>query len=82
MSTSRQSPSTRVPVGSTRWTGSTRAWATVSRAKIPAAVSAATRKSTRSRTVPSTGPSRAPVLAKTLNSAKASALRSPASWAR
>ncbi len=77
--TSRQSANTPFVVRATRPGGSTRAWATVSTAKIPAAVRAAARKSARSRTLPRRGPTRAPVVAKTLKSANASALRSPAS---
>ncbi len=80
--TSRQSPRTPLPLGSTLRAGRTRACATVSTAKMPAAVSAEVRKSTRSRALPSSGPTSAPVVANTLNRANASALRSPASCAR
>ncbi len=80
--TARQSPSRPVLGGGTVRVGSASAWAAVSSAKIPAAVSATARKSARRSTVPRSGPSSDPVVAKTLNRANASALRAPASCAR
>nr|WP_044576807.1 hypothetical protein [Saccharopolyspora spinosa] len=82
MTTSRQLPSTLSCCGWSFWRGSTMIWAVVSTAKAMHATHAIIRKSTASSAAPSSGPTSVPACAKTLNTANASARRSPASCMR